>query len=445
MKIIFILFFTLISFKPVFGQSFYFENDSSVPIVEFSLAFRTGAGADPELKQGLTNLTAEMLLRGTQLRKKSKLEQAFDELGSTIEMDIRSELTIVRASVLSKNIQLFLELVKEVLTEPKFDSQEFLKLKKQITSVLLSSLGSDAFLAQRGFDHFFFKKHPYSHYSMGSLSGMKFIQLVDIQNQYPKIFNKNDPILVGSGDTSSDVMEKWFDSLKSKLNSSNYKQILPAFQPPPQLQVLIVDKPDRTQNTVVIGHIGKSFKDKDYFSFYLGNFGFGGRSFNARLLQEIRVKRGWTYGISTSMSAGSQPKEWSINYTPTLKDTVPSIKHIISMVNDLKNKGLTEAEYLFSKKNIVNSSKFSSNTPSKRVENKLIEMALDLPSGFFSNLGSEVKKSSLKEVNESLANNVYPNDLKIIIVGDGQLLKPQIINALRISSDNIFVKNYKEF
>jgi len=78
-----------------------FEEDRQLPIVYLNLAIKSGAVSDPKDRLGLTHFMAEMLTRGTQHRSKTEIDQALDQMGAKLEVEVRAESLILRGAVLS--------------------------------------------------------------------------------------------------------------------------------------------------------------------------------------------------------------------------------------------------------------------------------------------------------------------------------------------------------
>src|SRR5688500_1513374 len=94
-----------------------FEKDPKLPIVYLNAAFKAGAVTDPASQSGMTNFMGEMLIRGTKSRTKEQLDLALDQMGARLEVETRAEALIFRGAVLSSQLEPFLKLVTEVLTE----------------------------------------------------------------------------------------------------------------------------------------------------------------------------------------------------------------------------------------------------------------------------------------------------------------------------------------
>jgi zinc protease len=421
---------------------FVYERDQSVPLVNVGISFRKGSTADPQTLGGLTYLMTEMLLKGTKLRTKNQLELKMDELGSTIGMDVRAEFIVVRGSVLSANLAPFLDLLSEIVLTPSFPDREFIKLKQKTLSQIIAMKANDNSLARHHFNRFLFGDHPYGRSTVGTTSSLGRIRREHLVQHHREILSGDDMIVAGSGDAEAAVIYEWAKKMQQALPRESRAVSVP---PPPKAtkpRLLVIDKADRTQAPLIAGHTGISFKDPDFFPLYLGNYAFGGPSFSARLSQEIRVKRGWSYGTGSRFQYGSVNREWSYTFSPANRDAPPALQLSLQMVRDLRDKGLTEKEFTFTRESIVNSAGFMYNTPDKRVENTLIERVFRLPPGFFRSYETETRKLTLEQVNQSLRRFLKPENIVVTTVGSAKELSKPLADALGIPESEVVVNPF---
>ena len=421
------------------------ERDANLPLVYFNLATKAGSVTDPKGQSGLTNFMGEMLLRGTKSHTKEQLDLAIDQLGAHLEVETRAEAMIFRGAVLATKLDQFLDIVTEMLTQPSFAEVEIKKLKSEVTSGILEELGHDGSLDARWFSKFLFREHPYGKPTLGTTQDINNLTQAELQAHYDRLIRDKLLLVVATGDTTVDRIQSWANSLSAARPGAG--ETLAQIGPPqnaPNRRLLIVDKPDRTQTQINAGQIGVRMTDKDFFPLYLGNHAFGGGSFSARLMVEIRVKRGWSYGAESHFRQGREPRSWQIHLFPAAKDTPAALAYTLGMVNDLQQKGLTLAEFEFAKRSLVNSSGFMYNTSKRRVENKLLERTLDLPDGFMKTYGPELEKVTLDQVNSSLRTFLKPEKFAITIVATAKNLKIPLAKAAGMSEDQVQVVPYTQ-
>ncbi|RYZ85663.1 MAG: insulinase family protein, partial [Proteobacteria bacterium] len=184
---------------------------------------------------------------------------------------------------------------------------------------------------------------------------------------------------------------------------------------------------------------GMKMTDSHYFPFYLGNQAFGGGSFSSRLMMEIRVKRGWSYGAYAYQRFGLEPRTWQAYTFPASKDTPDAVVQLLAMIGDWKRSGITADEFAFNQQSSVNSAGFMYNTPKKRVENILLEQSLNLPDGFFKSYAKEISKLTGAQVNDTVRDFIEGDNLTIFVLGTAKELKPRLAKALQVDEKSIDV------
>ncbi len=423
----------------------YFEKDPSLPLVYVTAAFHGGSTQDPDLKSGTTDLMGKLMLRGTKNRTKSQIDLALDQMGGAIEFETRAEFIAFRGMVLSENLSAYLGLLSEIITAPSFRAKELEKLKKEQTSQLLDELNQDRSLVRLRFDETFFRGHPYSKPNSGKIRDIQSLGVNDLQKQYQKLINASNLVLLGAGDTDRSKFEEFVEGVSKVRTGSGTLVTVPEFAGAPEkLRVVIFDKPERTQTQVLIGQKGVSFKTPDLDALQIANHAFGGGGFQARLMIELRVKRGWTYGAGSNFKLGSTPHSWKVGFFPKNADTPAAIREALKMIGDLKQNGITEAEFDSAKKSIVNSAGFSYNTPQKRLENRLTEVIFGLPEGYFTGYADRISKISREQVNSALSRFIEPDHLMVGLVATASTSRSAIAKELGIPESGIEIQNYQK-
>jgi zinc protease len=425
-----------------FAMETRFEHDPALPIVYLNVAVKAGAANDPQGQAGIANFVGEMMIRGTKTRSKDQIDEELDQLGATLSVEARSEALIFRGHVLSAKLAEYMDLVQDVITNPSFPEKEIRKLKTEITSAILDSRGKDSTLGRVFWDAFLFEGHPYGKPVLGKTKDIEGLKRDDLVRHYSNLFQDRNLLVVGSGDSEESFVASWAKRLAEKRPNSESKNPIQAADAPkswPKRRVLFVDKPDRTQTQVYFGQIGIRPTDRNFFPLYLSNHVFGGGSFSARLMQEVRVKRGWSYGAHSYFKHGIRPRSFQAYTFPAAKDTAGALTLIDTMLRDWNEKGITPEEFRFAKASLINSAGFSYNTPSKRVENILLEKTLELPDGFLKSYAENLEKVTHEDTNRAVKEFVAPDRMSVMVLGTAKALKPKVAEALKVPASEIAV------
>ncbi len=425
-----------------------FETDRTVPLVNLAIASRMGAVNDPAGLSGLTNIVGEMLLRGTKFLSKEEFDSRIDALGAQLEVEVRAEAVILRGAVLASKLDEFLELLDQAITQQVFEEKELKKLKSELLAGIAETRNRDSKLASEWFHHFLFRGHPYGNPILGRESDIKKITRADVRVHYGNVMNPAHMILIGSGDADPGKLAGWMSGIRSKLKSvaaAPLSKPLEIPAPSKGRRVLFIDKPERSQTQVLIGQTGITFQDPRFFALHAGNFIFGGGGFSSRLMKEIRVKRGWSYGAGSNFRFGTRPRSWGISLMPKTADTAAALKEAIRLADDIKNGGVTDEEFRLARSSLVNGSAFMANTPEKRVENKILEVTLGLPTGFMNSWQTELRKLDRRAIDGALNSFMAPADYSVVILGTAtpSLLK-SVADATGVQEQDIRIVKYTQ-
>jgi zinc protease len=420
-----------------------FETDDQLPLVTVAVVIPGGSSQDPDHKNGLTDLTARMMLRGTKNKTKRQIDLELDQMGGALSVTTQSEYSVFQGTVLSKNSARFIQLIEDILNAASFNESEFKRLKSEQLSNLKTALDDDSTLVGMRFSQNFFLGHPYSKNNAGRIRDITALQVQDLKEFYSKTFQKRNRLVVGLGDSNAST-ESQMTTLteKSNLTPIQVGSFLQKPQTQTKLKVVIFDKPARTQSQIIIGQTGASIQSPQLDALMLANHVFGGDSFQSRLMKELRVKRGWTYGARSQFKLASQPHLWFLSFFPKSSDTAPAIAEAMNQVRLLKEKGLSAEEFEFAKKSLIASSGFLVNTAKKRLENRMLEVLYGLPKNYYQDYSKRLATLTLEQVNAALKSFLTPDQMMVGVVTTATSTKSAIASALNIPVTDVQVQSY---
>lgn len=400
-----------------------FFPEKNAPLVHLELALVNGSLRDPDGKEGVASLALSMLLRGTQRSPAARFHERLDALGAEISLGKYKESMRIHGLVLAEKLPAFLDLLEEMLTEPSFHEDEFKKLREQLRSSFMDELGADDEIADRRFQEYMLWGNVYGKMTSGSLQTLDQIHVSDLRAFHGKYFRSGDFVVGASGGFDRKFLEKRLRDMLGKLPGGAEGRMEAEG---PTLRrgrgLLLLDKPDRTQAQILVGAPGISFDDKDYFSMLVANHVFGGGSFSARLMKEVREKRGWSYGAYSWYRSGRRPLYFAMQSVPSNKDAVPALELMTKLFRAYGAKGVTKDEYNFAKSSLVNQSAFLQDTARKRLDNKVTEAVLGLPKGFYDGYQKKLMSLTHARVQAAIRRHVDPSRMFAVMLGSADEL-----------------------
>lgn len=422
----------------------FFETSSKIPVVSFALAFKCGATLDPPGKEGLSRTTARLFRRGTEGLGAEALEEAIDRLGSEFGADASPSTTSVHGEVISRNLSGFVDLLSRLVGAPSFAQEELGRLVREAQAELIEARDSDRGLASRAFRRTFFEGHPYARRVAGTLPSLASITLDDVREHYGRVYTRANAYLAISGDVTEKSAHEIAESIVSRLPEG-----APVADPVADPEgkkgrhLVIVDKAERTQTQMVIGGLGSSARDPDHFAWIVGNTAFGG-TFTSRLMQEVRAKRGWSYGASSRVGFDRHREAFTMWTAPSATDAAACLKLELELLAQLKTEGLKPEEVEFAKKYMIRSHAFEVDTAKKRVHMPLEEALYDLPEGYHSRYLQNIESVTPEQVNEALARRTPDEDLVVGVTLTNEATGAAIEEALpKRASTTVFPHDFE--
>jgi len=393
------------------------EPSPALPLVSVVIAFRSGSAHDPVGFEGLARLTGRMLRRGSQGWTSEAIEETLDLLGGEFAVDVSPSATVVHFEVIKRSLEPFLDLVAAVLSAPTFDIAELDRLKREAEAEIIESRDSDGLLCGRAFRRTVFAGHPYGRRVSGNITTLRSIQRDDIATFYKTHYTQANAHVIISGDV--DVEEGNAISAKLLAGLPVGERIADPVPAPKSLsgrKLIFVDKPERTQVQMVVGGLGTHPWDDDHIALLVANTAFGG-TFTSRLMQEIRVKRGLSYGTSSRLGVERQRESFMIWAAPKASDGALCLSLMLDLLHSVREEGITGDELSFVKKYLIRSHAFEVDTARKRAHRKLDAALFDLPEGYYERQNERIEAVTLDQANAAIRNRLSEDDMIIAVVG----------------------------
>lgn len=325
------------------GMTLLLMEQHEVPFISFNMRIRAGATADPNGKEGLATMTADLMRKGTKNRDADKIASQLDGVGASLNFDSQQDFTSVQAEVLKKDLDLLLDVFVDTLNNSNFPQVEVEKLQKLSISNIKEAKDRAQTAIRRYYNAYLFGDHPYSRPVSGDERSLAAITRDDIVKFYESYYTPANTILVVVGDFSSSEMEKTLTERFNKWDRKSTVTPVKLSEPTPVKgkKLLLVDKPDTTQTFFMIGNVGISRTNPDRVGIEIVNTLFGVR-FTSLLNAELRIKTGLTYGAGSRFSENVVSGPFAISTYTKNATTEQAIDLALEILNRLHEKGITE-------------------------------------------------------------------------------------------------------
>ncbi|MDB4967435.1 MAG: insulinase family protein [Myxococcales bacterium] len=427
------------------GSSLLIEENHDLPLVRVQVALRVGAGDDPPELDGLTNFASELMGRGAGGRTRAQLDAAFDALGTSLDVMSDYDAVTFDFTVLKERLEPALTLMADVLLRPDFPGDESEKLKREIAAQLDEMRDDDGQLARRFFTRALYHTHPYGRTVIGTEQSLPALSLEGARRWHAESLRGGNIVFGVAGDVvagaAADAILRHFAKLPAGGGEPGARPLVPRRS---GMRITLVDKPERSQSQILLGQPAPRWQDPDFLALQVATTVFGG-TFTARLMDEVRSKRGLSYGASARVGQGRGAKALVAHVFPSLDQTAETLELVLALWRDWVEEGVTEKEVAFARGYLAKSFAFSVATPEDRLE---LRTALELggmPADFADTFAARVQKVERADAQRALKSNLTARDLEIVIVSTVDELRPKLEAAGLLKDATVEVVEYDSY
>jgi zinc protease len=390
-----------------------------VPLVAAQLLLRGGSSAEAESEAGLATLTASLLTQGTAKRSAVELAQTIDALGARLDASSGYDAMVASVSALTNVFPTALALLDEVARTPAFAEHEVERVRTKAIGDLALTYSNPSALARLVAQRVAFGAAPYGHPVAGTAETLASLDREKVAAFHARFFRPDNATMILGGDIAPEdafaLIERQFGDWHAPAAA-----LVPAAAveaPAARARVVIVDKPDAGRTAILIGRVGIARRAADYVAGVVATAVLSG--YSGRLNQEVRVKRGLSYGAGAQLLARREP---GLVLASTLVDhaRVPEATEVIlATLAGLADEAPPENELITRKATVTGSFSRSIETIDG-IAGVLGELALyDVPLDDLASYMPQVEAVTPAGVQAFVATHVAREPF-VILVGDAQ-------------------------
>ena len=397
------------------GITAWLVEDHNIPFTALEIQFRGGASLDSPEKLGAVNLMTALIEEGAGDMDSQAFAEARDGLAANFSFEAGGDSVGVSVRFLTENRDPAVALLREALVNPRFDQDAVDRVRGQVLSILRSDEKDPGTIAGNTFDKLAFGNHPYGAPDDGTIETVTALTRDDILASYKGALARDRIYVAAAGDITAAELGPLLDRLFGDLPATG--AALPPraewLLPPGQS---VVDFPT-PQSTVLFGHVGVPRDDKDFFAAFLLNEVMGGGRFTARLMSEVREKRGLTYGIGTYLVPMDQSEMLLGQFSASNDKVAEAIDVIRAEWSRIASEGITPDELAATKTYLTGSYplRFNGNSPIARI---LVGMQMEgLPIDYAVTRNAQIEALTMDDIKRVAQRIFLPEALHFVIVG----------------------------
>lgn len=397
------------------GLKAWLVEDHTIPFMALRIGFKGGTSLDLPEKRGAISLMMALLEEGTGDLDARGFAKAVDELSASFNFDASDDSVSISARMLSENRDAAIELLKGAMTAPNFDQEAIDRVKGQVFSILQSDLKDPNTITRAAFDAAAFADHPYGTSSSGTMQSVEALTRDDLFAAHRASMAKDRVFISAVGDLTAEQLGAMMDSLLGDLPDTGApmpKRVEVALEP--GVTVIPFDTP---QSVALFGHRGIKRHDPDFFPAFVASTILGGGGFDSRLMDEVRDKRGLTYGVYSYL-ATQDHAEMVVGQIASANDRIAEAIEVIKAEwARIAETGVTQAELDHSKTYLTGAYplRFDGNGP---IANILVGMQMQgLSTDYINTRNDKVNAVTLDEINRVIKEVYLPDELHFTVVG----------------------------
>lgn len=411
------------------GMKLIGTKSDEIPTVTLQLSMKGGhrlSMANPETA-GISDLTADMWNEDTENYTAEEFSNELEMLGSSIRVSGGNDETTVYVQSLKKNLDRTLELMQERMFRPRFNEDDFERLKKQQLEGIANSATQPTAIANQVYNKLLYGEGHFNAIpGSGTTETVSGITLDDVKKFYENSFSPSQSHLVVVGDIEENeikaklgFLEKW---PKKKIEIAEDVKA-PSID---KTRIYFVDKPDAAQSEIRIGYPAMPYDALgEYYRTGLMNYTLGG-AFNSRINLNLREDKGYTYGARSGFRGSKYGGVFTASAGVRADATAESITEFIKELKDYRDNGLREDEIAFMRSSIGQADARQYETPGQKAGflGRLLEYELAKD---YVTKQTEILQNINKKELDALAKKHLPVDkMHIVVVGDKKTVLPKL-------------------
>ena len=399
------------------GVPVYFVEAHEIPMVQVSMGFKAGSANDPTDKLGLSSLMSQMLTMGVEGMGQDALAEAIGSTGAQIGASSDADKVVASFKSLSEAgiFQKASELFGKTLSKPTFNPDVLERERARRLVGLERQKQSPGVMAGKAYAATLFPDHPYGLPASGDESTLAAIDQSDLVAFHQKYIVQSNLVVAVVGDMTRPQVESWVDGLLASIPLGRLAGDVSVPMVPAASEQFISF--DSQQSTILIGHQGIPRGHPDFIPLIVANYILGGGGLVSILADELREKRGLTYGVSSGFSRMVSSGSFTIRLQTRNDKRDEAVGLVRDVLGEFVENGPSEEQVQNAVKHLAGSFPLSTDSNSK-VGRILMAIAYyGLPVDYLQTYIAELEAVDLKRVNQVVKQHMRPEDLIQVVLG----------------------------
>ncbi|MFP3755443.1 Peptidase M16 inactive domain protein [compost metagenome] len=404
------------------GAKVFFVPSPSIPMLDVNIDFDAGGRYDPPGKAGLATLTAALLDKGAAAqdgqpaRNEAQVADAFADTGADFGGAAGGDRGGIglRTLTASPEREQSLRLAGQLIKAPTYPAAVVEREKQRLITAIREGDSRPGVIADKTLSKAVYPNHPYG--VSATPESVAAISRDDLLKFWRDNYTAKRAVVTLIGAIDRKQAEQIAEDLTRGLPEGV------AAPKVPDVQMTIPGSETRIphpaqQASVAMGQPAIARGDPDYFALLVGNYVLGGGGFSSRLTDQVREKRGLTYGVDSYFAPAKQPGPFGITLQTKKENTDEALRLVREILKQYVQTGPTDAELRAAKDNLVNGFPLRIDSNRKLLTNVANIGWYGLPLDYLDTWTAQIGKVTREQVRAAFQKHVHPDAMATVIVG----------------------------
>jgi len=401
------------------GLQLIVVENSRLPVVSISLNLPAGSLYDPVGLEGLADIVAELITKGTESRTAEQIAAEIEGVGGTLQATSGSDFFAVTATVLADHVGLAFDLIGDVLLHATFPESELELARTRFLSALRVDKSDPATLATRFFASEVYGAHPYGHSQ--TEASLAAISRSDVVSFAGMRLAPQGGLLVVAGDLSPTDAQHLAERHLGSWQGSPPEVTVPEPPAPKATEIVLVHRPGSAQSNIRVGNLALRPRDDLYYAAVVANKILGGGA-DARLFLKLREEKGWTYGAYSGIARRRDVGFFQANTEVRTEVTDSALTEMLRQIRRMGSEPADASELAAAKGFLVGSFPLSIQTPQQVANQVATVKLLGLGDDYLETYRERLDAVDASEAMQAAQTIMRPDNAVVIAVGDGRAL-----------------------
>lgn len=408
------------------GLDVIFVEEHKTPEINVRLYVAGSDTALPAEKQGIAELLAGLITKGTKERTADEIASQIENVGGSLSGQAFAEFTGVFASGPSSEQTLIFDLLADVTLNPAFPEEEFVLLRDQTLAGMEFDTTDPDTLASRQFNRIAYANHPYSFYATPDT--VNTLTTEDLAAFHEAYYKPNNALLVIVGDLALEQAQAETERVFAAWRRSRVEDpfAYPDFASGDATQIYLIDRPDAEQSTLRLGNLAIRARHPDRYALNLANTVLGGSGLASRLNRNLREDKGYTYGVYSGVTQRNDLGAFLVAGDVGVANTGDAVTEILRELRQIRRTGVTTDELVNAQGMMIGQFTMSIADPASLAGQLATRHLYGIPLTEIESYATSVANITASEVLTAARAHIGGREPIIVVVGDAEMVKPQL-------------------